>query len=280
MTTLALSKIVIDKNLRTINGVEDLRETPLGSFPVDERERILELAETIDVYGLLNPITVKDLGGGKQFRLIAGYRRFKAVQHLGKNVIDSKSIKGKREDEAIVQLVENVQRKDLNPLDVARGLENIRKVKGISKQGSLAKVVGKSAGWVSQHLTLLKSDPEVIASVESGEMGLGAARQISSLPKEEQAGAVSDAKKEAKKVGKKKVSSKGAKRQVAKRKDGKKGKQKVLAPVEEREKEQKEKLVKEFIAVQCGDNDPPGDMKETVEKFWDFLMSCNSLYIQ
>jgi len=280
MTLIALSKIAIPKNLRTIPGVDDLLDTPLDRFPQEDRESIQELAETISDHGLLNPITVKDMGGGKQYRLIAGYRRFKAMQFLGKTSIDAKSIKGKTEDEAVIQLVENVHRKDLNPLDIARSLEELRQIKGISKQSSLALLAKKSPGWVSQHMSLLKADQKVQKAVADGEMGLAAARQIAALPKTEQAGAVKDAKKEAVAAGKKKVSTKGARRQARRRKKGAADKQGTIKPVKERENEQKKELILDFISLHWGDRTPPEGVQTQLMDFWDFLMERNRLVIK
>lgn len=276
-TMVALSKIKISGNMRVIEGVEDLHETPLEKFPLDEKAAILELAQSIQEHGLLNPLTVKDLGGGN-FRLIAGYRRFKALQHNGVKVADVKSVKGKTEDEVVLRLIENVHRKDVNPLDIARTLEEIRKVKNIQKQAGLATLVKKSAAWVSQHLSLLKSDSEVQKALDGKQMGLAAARTISALPIGEQADAVKEAIKDAKESGKKKVSTKGAKKQAAKRKAGK-NKQATFRPVAEREAEQKATVCEDFLAVYFGDKKVPETAKELITAFWDYLMNKNRLYI-
>jgi len=275
---VALSKIQIPNNIRTIEGVEDLHGTPVTEFPLDIQAHILSLASDIAKRGLLQPIVVKDLGKGN-FRLVAGFCRFKAVQHNGTKVIDVKSVKGKTEDEIVLKLIENVKRKDLNPIDIAHCLDELRKVKNITKQGDLAKEVDMSPAWVSQHLGLLKADESVQKAVSSGEMGLQAARNITSLPQSQQAEALSDAKKEAKAAGKKKVTSKGTKRQAAKRKKETASRQTKIKPLAEREQEQKEITCKDFLAVHFGDQDVPKGSKELVDAFWDYLMSKNRLYI-
>lgn len=276
---VALSKIKIPDNIRTIPGVEDLVATPVTSFPLDEQAEILALAQSIAEHGLMQPLVVKDLGKDKGYRLIAGFRRFKALQHNGAKMVDVKSIKGKTEDEKILQLVENIHRKDLNPLDIAKGLDQIRQIKGIAKQASLAEFVNKSSGWVSQHLALLKTDENIQSAVASGEMGINAARSLATLPKADQAEALKNAKHEASSAGKSKVSSKGARRQATKAKARKKGKQAEIAPVAEREAEQKEKACKGFIDVHFGDKKVPDEAKNLVSSFWDYLMSKKHLYI-
>jgi ParB family chromosome partitioning protein len=276
---VGLSKIQVPENIRSIPGVEDLVGTPLSEFPLDERASILALAESIQEDGLINPLTVKDLGKDKGYRLIAGFRRFKALQHLGARRVDVKSVKGKTKDEAVLQLIENIHREDLNPMDVARGLDKIRQLEGIKKQSDLAKRVKKSTAWVSQHLSLLKADEKVQEAVATGEMGINAARSLTSLPKGEQAGALDSAKKEAASAGKAKVSSKGARRQAKKAKDKKKKQQTQLRPIAEREAEQKEAACKGFIDVHFGDKKIPDGSKELVESFWDYLMEKEHLFI-
>lgn len=276
---IAVSKIEVPDNVRKIDGVVDLCGTTIDGFPLDEKASILNLAQSIKDHGLLQPLVVKDLGSGKGYRLIAGYRRFKAVQHLGLKTVDVKSVKGKREDEKILQLVENIQREDLNPVDIANGLVEIREAKGIKKQVDIAKIVNKSSGWVSQHLSLLKADLKVQEAVSSGEMGLAAARTISSLDKSEQGGAVDSAKSEAKESGKKKITTKGAKKQAAKVKNKKNDRQSRIELLADRETAQKEVVVKDFLDVRFGDQDVPPGTKEFAGEFWDYLMSKNRLYI-
>lgn len=276
---VGLSKIQVPSNIRTIPGVEDLVNTPLSEFPLDERASILALADSIQQDGLLNPLTVKDLGKDKGYRLIAGFRRFKALQHLGARRVDVKSVKGQTKDEAILQLIENIHRKDLNPMDVAKGLQKIQELEGFTKQSDLAQRVKMSTAWVSQHLSLLKADENVQKAVASGEMGINAARSLTTLPKHEQAGALDDAKREAASAGKKKVSAKGARRQAKKSKDKKKQQQTTIRTIAEREAEQKEAACKGFIDVHFGDKKIPDGSKELVEAFWDYLMEKEHLYI-
>jgi len=276
---VALSKIRIPNNIRTIDGVTDLRETMLSEFPLDEKAKILQLAESIKEHGLLQPLVVKDLGRGN-FRLIAGFRRYKAVQYNGMRSVDVKSIKGKTEDEIVLKLVENIHRQDLNPLDIANGLEEIKRVKGLRKQSALASLIHKSQGWVSQYLSLLDVDDAVKQKILSGEMGMTAARTVSALSKDEQAEAIKKAEEEAEAAGKKKVTTKGVRRQVAKSKDKKKKKQVEMKTVSEREKEQKEVLVKDFLDVHFGDQMISTEAKDLVIAFWDYLMSKDRLYIE
>lgn len=280
---VAMSKIVVSDNIRTISGadkIEDLAKASLSEFPLDFQAEVKNLAESIRQNGLINPITVKDMGRGERFRLIAGFRRLKAVQLLGRTRIDVKSVKGPTEDEVVLQLVENVHRENLNPMDVARTLQRIMRVKGYSKQASLIGVVNKSAPWISQHLALLKADKSVQAAIVSGEIGVGGARQLSSLSREEQKGAVDAAKREAADAGKKGISTKGVRRQACKIKASKRKKQASIRPVVEREVEQRTQLVKDFVDDYFGDTPVPDGAERLLVAFWGFLFSKNRLVIE
>jgi ParB/RepB/Spo0J family partition protein len=279
-TMVAIGKIRIKDNIRKVDtGDVPLEEAELHHLPLDEQAEIKSLAKNIESVGLIHALTVKDLGGGKSYRLIAGWRRYMAMKHLGKKTVEVKSIKGKTDDEVVLQLSENLHRSDLNPMEVAEALEAIMRIKSITKQVILAQEVNKTTGWVSQHLGLLKTDASIQESVRNGEMGIAAARALATLPKPEQPGAVSTAKKEAKGAGKNKVTTKGAKSQVSKSKKKKEGKQGTIRTVDERQVEQKAALIREFYVGEYGDQKIPQDVSKMIPAFWDFLFKKDRLYI-
>lgn len=280
MTLIAMSKIVAGTNVRTVPGVEDWINTPLSEFPQEEREEIISLAESIRSGVLMNPVTVKDTGGGNKFRLIAGYRRFKACQYLGLTQIDAKSIKGKTSDEVILSLSENIHRADMSPIDVARALDRIRQEAGITKNSELASLVCRSTSWVSQMLGLLKADPSLVGALDSREIGLNAARTIAAMPKAEQASALAEAKAESVGAGKKSVTSKSARRQSVKSKREKKDKQLEIRPIADRMVEQRDALVKEFLDVEWGDGQQPDYAESVARMFWAFLIERSRLIIK
>lgn len=282
MSLIPMKKIVSsDKNPRTIAGVNDYINTPLSEFPLDFQAGILELAKSIEQHGLIQSIVVKDLGRGERYRLLAGHRRFKAYQYLGKTQIDAKSIKGKAEDEPTVALIENIDRVDLPPMDIARGLDAIRVAKKIEKQSTLAELVNKSQAWVSQHLALLQADETVQDALENGELSFAGARAIVALPKAEQADAIADAKKDSEDAGESKVSTKGAKRAAGRKKKEREGKQQTIRPLEEREREQRSEAVSGFLEEYWPRGEgAPEDADAIAGMFWDFLMDRERLVIR
>jgi ParB family chromosome partitioning protein len=305
---IPVSKVEIPANVRKVKGVTDLKACTLQEFSdLDEKRKIEELMASIEQIGLLNPITVRESGEG--FQLIAGFRRLKAVEFSGGKDIEAKIVKIRREDEIVAQLTENIHREDLPPMDIARTLEEIKQIKGFKTQNEVAKSVNKSAAWVSQYMGLLKAVPEVQESVEAGEMGVGAARQIAALPKEEQKAAVKSAKKAAEKEAdrknakpskpakkgekpskpaKVKISSKSAKAESTKAKvkavaAGKKVKggrdKSKIEKLSKRLPILKEEMVSGFIKA----NWPDGiaiEQREAFERFFDFLFEHNIIIVK
>ena len=286
MSMLSVKKIMVESSGRTIPGVDDLSTVELKDLPVEMQNQIKELAATIKADGLLQPIVVKGMKGDK-YRLIAGFRRLMAHKHLEKVMIDAKVLKGKKEDEVVLRLKENIHREDMNPMEIALCLDEIKRVKHITSQGELSREVKKSESWVSNYLRLLKVDETVQVAVKEKRIPVAGARAISGLSKEEQKKALSDMEKEAKEsgsvdknTGKPRIKAKGARRHVRKAKKEKSSKQVSMRPVKERENEQKIDFVASFFDDEYGQKNVTNDQKEAVEKFWDYLFEKNRLIIK
>jgi ParB family transcriptional regulator, chromosome partitioning protein len=116
-----------------------------------DEETIKELADSIGQHGLIQPISVvPDPDGGDGYVIVAGERRYRAHQHLGKTTIIAIITKG-RSDE--IALIENIQREDLSPMDQAEGLASLME-RHEYKQEELARVVGKPRSTVTELLSL------------------------------------------------------------------------------------------------------------------------------
>ena len=112
-----------------------------------DEETIKELADSIGQHGLIQPISVvPDQDGGDGFVIVAGERRYRAHQHLGKPTIVAIITKGKSDE---IALIENIQREDLSPMDQAEGLASLME-RHEYKQEELAKVVGKPRSTVAE----------------------------------------------------------------------------------------------------------------------------------
>jgi ParB family transcriptional regulator, chromosome partitioning protein len=128
-----------------------LRPNPDQPRKVFNEETIKELANSIEQHGLIQPISVvPDSESRDGFMIVAGERRYRAHQHLGKTTITAIITKGNSDE---IALIENIQREDLSPIDQAEGLASMMERHGY-KQEELAQVVGKSRPTVTELLSL------------------------------------------------------------------------------------------------------------------------------
>ena len=154
---------------------------PRQSFKEDT---IKELAESIEKNGLLQPIVVRPMAGGK-YQIIAGERRYRAFKKLGRTMIPA--IVRDYEDEEVdkLQLVENVQREDLNPYDEAIAYLKLKEKYGL-KQDDIAKAVGKSRPYISNMTRLLSLEDEILEMLKNGEITVSHAKLILSVDTKEE----------------------------------------------------------------------------------------------
>lgn len=154
---------------------------PRQSFKEDT---IKELAESIEKNGLLQPIVVRPMAGGK-YQIIAGERRYRAFKKLGRTMIPA--IVRDYEDEEVdkLQLVENVQREDLNPYDEAIAYLKLKEKYGL-KQDDIAKAVGKSRPYISNMTRILSLEDEILEMLKKGEITVSHAKLILSVDTKEE----------------------------------------------------------------------------------------------
>lgn len=119
---------------------------------------LTELAESIRVHGILQPLSVRRKGGGR-YELIAGERRLRAAMICGLEQVPCLVLEVSRESSCLLSLIENLQRRDLDFWEEAKALERLISVYGLSQEEAAAKV-GKSQSAVANKLRLLKLSPE------------------------------------------------------------------------------------------------------------------------
>ena len=125
---------------------------------VFQDESIDELAESIKKHGIINPITVRRLGN--KYEIIAGERRFKASQSIGLKEIPAIVIEADDKKTAELALIENIQRKELSPIEEGMSYEKILQIGDIT-QAELSKQLGKKQSTIANKIRLLKLDDEV-----------------------------------------------------------------------------------------------------------------------
>ncbi len=169
---------------------EDVRElsvdmiTPNPDQPrtdLDD-ESIAELADSISKFGLLNPILVRPQGEG--YQIIAGERRWRASRIAGLERIPV-CVRASTETESLeMALIENLQRRDLNAVEEARGYRKLLTVHRMT-QAELADKVSKSRSTITNALRLLDLPEDVQEFVYDGRLSAGHARAVLSVPDDE-----------------------------------------------------------------------------------------------
>ena len=179
---------VIDEPSDSKPEIAELLVDSISSNPHQPRHdfdpvALEELAASINENGIVQPITVRKKDG--KFELIAGERRLRAVKLINMRTIPA-YVMSVENDGSLLQLalIENIQREDLNPVDVALAYRELVETHGLT-HGEIADRVGKDRSTVANFLRLLGLPDEIKESVRKGEISQGHARAL--LPIKESA---------------------------------------------------------------------------------------------
>jgi ParB family transcriptional regulator, chromosome partitioning protein len=175
-----------------VNAGERLKTVPITQLapgPFQPRkdmdpDRLRELADSISAQGLVQPVTVREVGDG--FEIIAGERRWRAAQLAGLRDIPVIVRKVSDQSAMAIALIENIQREDLNAMEEAEALRRLLDEYRMTHQ-QLADAVGKSRATVSNLLRLNELASEVKVHLVSGQIEMGHARALLGVPSEGQA---------------------------------------------------------------------------------------------
>ena len=154
---------------------------------------LYELAESIKVQGIMQPILVRRLtsgANGGKYEIIAGERRFRAAALAGLDSLPVLIRDVPDESAAAMALIENIQREDLNPLEEAQGLQRLVKEFGLSHELA-AQAVGRSRSAASNLLRLLNLAEPVQTMLMAGDLDMGHARALLALDRATQITAAS-----------------------------------------------------------------------------------------
>jgi len=182
-------KALIPDTLKARSGLAEIPLELLHPNPEQPRRRfdesaLAELAASIAQHGVLQPLLVSE-DGANGYVVIAGERRWRAARAAGLRTVPAviRERLGAR-DELALALVENLQRRDLSPLEEARAFEHLRSEHGLS-QAEIADQVGMDRSTVANSLRLLRLPEEIQELVESGRLSAGHGRALLALPDDE-----------------------------------------------------------------------------------------------
>jgi ParB family chromosome partitioning protein len=142
-------------------------------------ESLRELADSIREIGIVQPITLREIEG-ERYQIIAGERRFRASQLAGKETIPAYIITADDESTMEMALVENIQREDLNALEIALAYQKLIEQNNLSQE-QLSKRVGKGRATIANFLRLLKLPAPVQMALKEKQIDMGHARALLSL---------------------------------------------------------------------------------------------------
>lgn len=137
---------------------------------------LAELAASIKIHGIIQPLTVRHMGDGT-FQIISGERRYRASQEAGLKEVPAFIRTANDQTLLEMALIENIQRQDLNPMEVAYSYLRLRDEFGLT-QGQLADRVGKQRSTVTNYLGILKTSPAVHEAIKDRQISIGAAKAI------------------------------------------------------------------------------------------------------
>ena len=143
-----------------------------------------ELAQSIKAQGVMQPIVVRPIDGGR-FEIIAGERRWRASQQAGLDKIPAMVREVPDEAAIAMALIENIQREDLNPIEEAVALQRLQQEFQLTQQ-QVAEAVGKSRVTITNLLRLIALPEEIKILLSHGDLEMGHARALLGLPAERQ----------------------------------------------------------------------------------------------
>ncbi|WP_421836475.1 ParB/RepB/Spo0J family partition protein [Novosphingobium sp.] len=160
-----------------VASIEPHPEQPRRHFDEDALE---ELARSIAARGVIQPVVVRPLGGGR-YQLVAGERRWRAAQRARLHEIPAIVRQLDDREVTALALIENLQREDLNPIEEARAYQRLSEQDGLTQQ-EIATFVDKSRSHVANLMRLLVLPGEVLDMVERAQLSMGHARALAVLP--------------------------------------------------------------------------------------------------
>ena len=142
-------------------------------------EALQELADSIKELGVIQPITLRKMDDGT-YQIIAGERRYRASQLAGKTTIPAYILKADDEDTMEMALIENIQREDLNPLEISLAYQQLIEQHHLSQE-QLSKRVGKGRATIANFLRLLKLPAAIQVALKEKRIDMGHAKALLSL---------------------------------------------------------------------------------------------------
>jgi ParB family chromosome partitioning protein len=162
--------------------ISQITANPFQPRSVFDQDSLMELVQSIRTLGIIQPVTVRKMGYD-QFQLISGERRFRASQIAGLNEVPAYIRVANDQAMLEMALVENIQRKNLDPIEVAISYQRLIEECKLTQE-AMSERVGKKRATITNTLRLLKLPPEVQRALRKNEISMGHARALLSFDTE------------------------------------------------------------------------------------------------
>ncbi|MBR6544653.1 MAG: ParB/RepB/Spo0J family partition protein [Alistipes sp.] len=164
--------------------IKDIEPNPTQPRRNFDEEALVELATSISQLGVIQPITLKRRDDGK-YTIISGERRWRASQKAGLERLPAYIREVDDEDLHAMALVENIQRENLNAIEIALGMQRLVEECGLTQE-AMAEKVGKKRSTVSNYMRLLSLPSEMQLALKEGLISMGHAKALATLDYENQ----------------------------------------------------------------------------------------------
>lgn len=159
--------------------VEDIKPNPNQPRRTFDEETLGELAASIKELGVVQPLSVRDMGDGT-YQIIAGERRWRAAGLAGLNTVPAYVRSASDSEVTEMALIENIQREDLNAIEVALAFRNLIDTYNLTQE-KLSERLGKKRATIANHLRLLKLPAEIQLGLRDHKLDMGHARALLSV---------------------------------------------------------------------------------------------------
>ena len=159
-----------------INDIKPNSAQPRKNF---DEDKLAELANSIRANGVIQPLIVRESSGG--YELVAGERRWRASRLAGLRTVPCIVRNFDDRQNAIVAIIENMQREDLDPIEEALGLKSMTEKYGFTQE-QVSESLGRSRTYITNSIRLLKLPEEIQRYVSSGQMSAAHGRTIINIP--------------------------------------------------------------------------------------------------
>lgn len=166
------------------DGVATIKISEIEANPDQPRsqfndQQLNELAQSIKNFGIIQPLTLRK-SGKNRFQIIAGERRFRAAQIAGLKEVPAYIRLANDQELFEMALVENIQREDLNPIEIAISYKRLMEETNTTQE-NLSERIGKDRSTIANYVRLLKLLPDIQAAVKEKRLSMGHARALAGV---------------------------------------------------------------------------------------------------